>query len=828
MKNINSRMNTIMEPHNLPNWHPIANPQSVVQVDQARFTILTERLIRLEYDPDESFDDRPSQIIWNRELPVIKFSKRINNGILIIETDYLLLQYEIGRQFKPRFLSILLKEMGITWQFGDKNQLNLKGTFRTLDEADGKIDLEDGLISLSGWSIVDDSKSLSFDLNGWIFPRNKSGKYIDLYFFGYGHDYSSCIADYQKVSGAVPLVPRWALGNWWSRYWAYSQNELLAVMDEFKTHDTPLSVCIVDMDWHITHTGNTSSGWTGFSWNKALFPDPDSFHKKLHSNGLKVSLNLHPAEGIHPHEEKYQQLAEHLGATPLFKDPIPFDCTDKIFLDAYFDLILHPIEDQGIDFWWIDWQQGDRSKIPGLDPLFWLNHQHSFDLGRKLSNRPFIFSRWPGLGGHRYPIGFSGDTFVTWDSLEFQPYFTSTAANVAFGWWSHDIGGHMGGIEESELYLRWVQFGVFSPIFRLHSTKNRFHERRPWGYDAEIEKDAIDAMQLRKQLIPYIYTAARKNQVDGKPLILPMYYNHPKNPEAYQCPSQYYFGSELIAAPFTKPADSFTMHSRQVVWLPEGNWFNFFSGERLMGGGWYGIHGLRHDIPVFAKEGAIIPLDCDKVSNGSDLPTQLELRIFAGKSTSYTLYEDDGRTQNYLSGEYSEITIIQETSFDRVSINVLPVTGSLKHLPSTRFYKISIFGINKPERVSFNRQDLSDYFYDDQTSQFQMDLAPVPLRSKIEIHVDNSTGILKSSIVTNLKLEEFLQHTKCETYAKSALLENLEKFLADPQKFLELAQKFSGSQLLAISEILGGMNPERISTDPEEAKLNLYKKYIGG
>lgn len=815
-----------METHDLPEWHSIANPQNVVQNDQARFTVLTDRLIRLEYDPERSFDDQPSQIIWNRELPKVNFSKRINNEKLFIETDYLLLQYEKGHQFRSRYLSIFLKETGITWHFGDQDNLNLKGTYRTLDESNGKIDLENGLISLSGWSVVDDSKSLCFDTEGWISPRNRSEKYIDMYFFGYGNDYSSCITEYQKLAGTVPLIPRWALGNWWSRYWAYSQSELLSVMDEFEEHKAPLSVCVVDMDWHITQTGNNSSGWTGFSWNKTLFPKPDEFLKELHSKGLKTSLNLHPAEGIHPHEEKYQKLANHLGLDPNFEEPIPFDITEKKFLSAYFDFLLHPLEDQGIDFWWIDWQQGDHSKLPGLDPLFWLNHQHSLDSARRSSKRPFIFSRWPGLGGHRYPIGFSGDTFVSWDSLDFQPYFTSTASNVAFGWWSHDIGGHMGGIEDPELYLRWVQFGVFSPILRLHSTKNRFHERRPWAYDAEIEKDAIEAMQLRKQLIPYIYSAARKNQVEGIPLILPMYYRHPKIPDAYQCPSQYYFGSDLVAAPFTKPMDNKSLHSRQVVWLPEGTWYNFFTGERYTGGGWYGIHGLKNEIPVFAKEGSIVPLDCDKVSNGSKLPDQLELIVFAGKSSSYTLYEDDGTTQDYLAGKYSEIIFEQKSTSDRVSISIHEASGSLSHLPNKRSYKISILGIKEPEMILINGKSQSTNSYSGDASKLEIVLEPLSLNSKIDIDLINTTGILNSRDWTYSKLEKFLFHTKCETYLKFTLMDNLVSFIANPQKFLEIAQKFSRSQLLAISEIIGGLHPNRISSDPEEAALDLINKFL--
>ena len=144
----------------------------------------------------------------------------------------------------------------------------------------------------------------------------------------------------------------------------------------------------------------------------------------------------------------------------------------------------------------------------------------------------------------------------------------------------------MFGTEEGELYTRWVQFGVFSPILRLHSTKNKFHERHPWGYDAEVLRVAGAALRLRHALIPYIYSMAWRNVVDSLPLIQPLYHWYPEDEAAYHCPQQYTFGTELIAAPFTEPIDPKTRLSRQVVWFPEGDWFNFFTGEYFAGGRW--------------------------------------------------------------------------------------------------------------------------------------------------------------------------------------------------------------------------------------------------
>ncbi|CAG0927678.1 hypothetical protein PLCT1_00461, partial [Planctomycetaceae bacterium] len=367
---------------------------------------------------------------------------------------------------------------------------------------------------------------------------------VDRYFFGYGHDYQYCPADFCKMAGQVPLLPRWALGNWWSRYWAYTQSELKELVTDFQQHDIPLSVCIVDMDWHITNTGNDSSGWTGYTWNRDLFPDPRGFVAWLHENGLKTALNLHPADGVHPHEAQYSAMANALNIDPSLDSPIDFDLGDPVFARAYFEILHHPHEADGVDFWWIDWQQGTRSQLAGLDPLMWLNHLHFHDLARDGSKRPFIFSRWFGLGNHRYPIGFSGDTVVSWESLAFQPYFTATAANVGYGWWSHDIGGHMGGFEDAELYARWVQFGAFSPILRLHSTNNPYQDRRPWRTDAETLRVIGDAMRLRHALIPYLYTMAWRNHTQAAPLIAPMYYDYPDEDDAYRCPQQYQFGTE--------------------------------------------------------------------------------------------------------------------------------------------------------------------------------------------------------------------------------------------------------------------------------------------
>jgi hypothetical protein len=701
-----------------------------------RFTILTSRLIRMECSRTGSFEDRPSQVFWFRQLPVPQFKHRSEKGKLHIETEFLHLSYEpTSRGFSASTLSIALKQTGRTWRYGDtaRQAGNLKGTARTLDGDAGNTRLEDGLLSRDGWAVIDDSQSLVFNEQGWLELRpgakpnppqtllqrmlaflglgaaNSSPDYQDLYFFGYGQDIKACLADYTRVAGSIPLIPRYILGNWWSRYWEYTQDELQAWMDEFRQHEIPLSVCIVDMDWHITKTGNSSSGWTGYTWNRALFPDPPGFIRWLHEQGLHTALNLHPALGIHPHEEQYDEMARWMGIDPQTQQPIAFDLTDPRFAEGYFEILHHPQEQIGVDFWWMDWQQGRHSRLPGLDPLWWINHLHYQDLGRDGLKRPFIFSRWGGLGNHRYPIGFSGDTFVQWRTLAYQPAFTATAANVAYAWWSHDIGGHMGKEGTPELYVRWVQFGVFSPIFRLHSTKHASLERHPWGKPQRFYQAAKAAMQLRHRLIPYLYSMAWRAHRSGIAPITPMYYDGKgSQADAFRASDQYYFGSELVVAPFLAPAQEPHGLARRKVWLPitpggaqaksSQPWTHFFNGQTYPGGTWHSIQGNLEDIPVFARPGAIVPLSPPRGWGGIDLPEELDIYVFPGAENEFFLYEDDGETTSYLQGDYALTRFTLKPGDDgQLEFTIHPAeseqAGAIQRLPSRRTYRIHLRGV---------------------------------------------------------------------------------------------------------------------------------------
>lgn len=785
---------------------PIADPTAVVLGPHVRFTVLTSRLIRMEFSPDDAFEDRAGQAFWFRRQPVPPFQVTQTAAQIEITTGHLRLRYGPNRKgFTRNSLSVELLDSGAVWRYGDRDRMNLRGTARTLDQASGAIRLEQGLMSRAGWAVVDDSATLVFDADGWLEPRNHPDS-LDLYFFGYGRDYLGCLADFCKIAGPMPLIPRWALGNWWSRYWEYTQAELTALVEEFRAREVPLAVCVVDMDWHITETGNACSGWTGYTWNRQLFPDPNGFLRWLHEQGLKITFNLHPAEGIHPHEEQYPEMARRMGLDPASGEPVPFDIADPDFTQAYFELLHHPMEAAGVDFWWIDWQQGELSKLPGLDPLWWLNHLHFLDLGRAPARRPFLYSRWGGLGNHRYPLGFSGDTFVTWEALAFQPYFTAAAANVGYGWWSHDIGGHQGGIEDAELYTRWVQWGVFSPIFRLHSTKNPFHERRPWGWDAETFRITRAAMQLRHSLIPYLYAMARRCATDSRPVILPMYYLHGEDEAAYNCPDQYYFGSELIAAPYTSPRDPDTRLARQMIWLPAGGWFDFFTGQHYAGGRWQAFYGGLDAIPVLAKAGAIVPLGPQVGWGGLCNPDELTVTIFPGADNRFELYEDDGETQAYRTGQYAITPFGQSWRGDRLEFTIGPATGDLAQIRAARAYRLVIRGIRRPDEVRLavnGAEQAPGFTYDEATETLALDRVSLRPADRLSLTLVSHAGSLLAPRDRRLETcRKLLRAFRLDTEAKRRISDDLLAILAGRASLMRHSRDLKDAHLAALQSVI--------------------------
>ncbi|KAM0426633.1 hypothetical protein ACHAPT_007949 [Fusarium lateritium] len=622
---------------------PVARPASIVAGDQFRFTLINDTVLRYEWSEDGVFEDRPSTFALNRRFSTPEFSVSNTDGQLEIRTATFQVTYN-RKRFDKYGLVVSFSNKntlwGADWRYGEVPQ-NLGGTARTLDGVDGRCELEPGILSRAGYSVLDDSKSMLFDEAGLAAPR-RPGDRIDGYLFSYGHDYKLAMKSFFAISGKQPLLPRWALGNWWSRYYPYTDEQYLELMDKFESESVPLSVAVIDMDWHVVHGDDVPhAGWTGYTWNKKLFKDPRAFAKALHDRKLKITLNDHPHAGVHHHEDLYEEMAKDLGHDTSAQAPILFNPVDPKFMYSYLNTLHRSLEKDGCDFWWIDWQQGPYSRVVGLDPLWLLNHYHFLDHEQQNGNgEAIIFSRFGGPGSHRYPVGFSGDSIMTWESLAFQPEFTATASNIGYGWWSHDVGGHMGGYRDHELAARWVQLGVFSPIMRLHSQNGQFTSKEPWLYRAESAAVMTKFLQFRHRLLPYLDSMNWVSKMHDEPLVQPLYWNYPERDEAYSKPNEYYFGSRLVVAPVVTPRDKRTNCGAVDVWVPPGSHVDIFTGVVYDGDRDIKMYRRIEEIPVLAPEGAIIPLDKTPVpANGCENPTHFEVLVVVGKDGQFSISE---------------------------------------------------------------------------------------------------------------------------------------------------------------------------------------------
>lgn len=649
----------MLDAHLIAKTRPLADPRAIVRHGDFRVTVLGANLFRIERDETATFCDSATQAVWFRDGAPVPFSVSEDGDACRIRTDAVTL-----------VLRETIEESEVL--FGKKrvpltSAGNLLGTASTLDCCDGEVIkrpssdvreplyLSDGVISKSGVALYDDSASLLLGEDGRIVPRPQ--KELDLYVFAFGHDYRAAVRALYRICGSVPLVPRFAFGNWWSRYHAYTETEYLQVLDRLARRDVPLTVATIDMDWHWSTTLEAKkhvkalgkfgevyggwTGWTGYSWNTDLFPDYRRFLRKIKERNLRITLNLHPGSGVRWFEEQYADMARAVGIEPKTERFVEFDMTNDDFVNAYFRLLHKPYEHDGVDFWWIDWQQGKTSKLEGLDPLWMLNHYHTLDIAKE-QEKPLILSRYSGIGSHRYPLGFSGDTYVTWESLDFIPYFTATATNVGYTFWSHDIGGHMFGLKDDELYARYVQFGAFSPINRLHCTSTDVCTKEPDVYMNGAGLIAERFLRLRHQMIPYLYSAAIETHESGTALIEPMYYEYPEEKDAYRVKNEYRFGTELIVAPVTSKGDHDKL-AVTTVWLPEGTWTDIFTGDEYRGGRMLEMVRWLDSMPVLLKEGGFFVLDAREHTNLCDEPDALDVLTTKGNGT-YTLREDSGKT----------------------------------------------------------------------------------------------------------------------------------------------------------------------------------------
>ena len=686
---------------------------STVQFGNARFTIITPHLIRMEYSKAGIFIDEETLFAKNRTSAGTVFNQEINGNQLTVSTDAVTVTYiDDGKPFSRENLSAKIHTAGMETEylFGMENQGNLKGPIATLDGVEKAVDLPDGLLSRDGWYVVDDSKKQILK-DGWIENRPADNEQ-DCYLFAYGYDYKLALSTLAYVSGKMALPRKYAFGSWYSRWWPYTDEEILEIVEGYDENDFPLDIMVVDMDWHYNdwtfdeadkenphratfgHGHANNLGWTGYSWNKNLIKDPDKLLKELHEMGIFVTLNDHPHDGLRNHEDQYPAFMKALGYNPDDKINLPYNAGDKKYMDTLFANVHTKLEQQGVDFWWVDWQQDEvMPTVPGkgdLKHLPWLNYYY-YNHSQKDGKRGMGFSRWGGFGDQKHPVYFSGDTKATWDCLAFEVYFTVTSGNVGCFYWCHDTGGFFGE-RNPEMFVRWVQFCMTTTSLRVHSERDEKLDRRPWKW-GDLYSDAMRKMfHLRSQLIPYIYSTAYEGYEKSLPMLRPMYLDYPRDDASYQNPQQYFFGDAFLCAPIASPGVGDYKTAKQTVWIPEGTYYNFFTGEKYTGGQ-YEISANLFTFPLLVKAGVPVPMQPYQHRMVSAKLEELIVRCYPGENEaaqSFTLYEDDGISTDYEKNICLKTKLTYRKQGDEVTLTIAPSGIGYDEMPKLRSYTIEL------------------------------------------------------------------------------------------------------------------------------------------
>lgn len=743
----------------------VSKLESIVQGNKYRITVLSERLVRLEYSEEGIFNDLPTELVLYRDFEVPKFNIKQNKSLLQITTPYFKLTYLkekpfVGNKINPTAnLKIDLQGSDRVWYYHHPEARTYATPYLDLMTDTGKNKGIKSLYSLDGFVSLDDSETPIIDEDGTL--KRKEHASIDIYVFLYLDDFVSALKDYFTLTGAPPLLPRYAFGNWWARNLSYNDYSLSKLVSDFDKEKIPVSIFLLNPDWHIRTYQKQIKLRTGFTFNSEKFKNPQLLVQNLHNRNIRLGLNINPLEGFYPFEPYYEKAKEYLGVDK--KGIVPFQVLDPKAIDVYLKLFIHPLDNLGIDFYFIDTNGKDAQK------LWVLNHYHSYDMMRDNRRRALLLTKNAAIAPHRYPVLYSGQTIVSWDTLKQIPFHNGGATSMGVSFWAHDIGGYHKGTEDNELYTRFVQLGTFSPILKFGSDEGKYYKREPWKWGVKTYEIVKDYLTLRHRMIPYLYTEAYYYHKNAIPMVIPIYYNFP---DLYDNPlyhNEYYFGSQLFVAPIVSKKDYIMNRVIHRFFVPDGTWYDFVTGKKFPGGKPYISFFKDNEYPVFAREGSILVLGDNKSINDTNPPKNMEIQIFPGKSNSYTLYEDDGLTDYYKQGFYIKTNIDYNYLPNNYTVIVRPIEGRSGIIPDERNYKFRFRNTKESEDVSVYLKD-----------------TPIPFKS----YVDGTDFIVEVENVNTIKqLTINCKGQDIEIDAVRIINEDIESILSDLQIETEMKEK---------------------------------------
>lgn len=736
------------------------NPDSVIKGNKYRITILTESLIRLEYSNDGIFNDLPTLNVWYRNFDKPSFEVQEIDNQLVIKTNFFNLIYLkekpfYGGKIKPdNNLRVTSSITNKIWYYTCSEARGYEApSYRVGDKDYKKL----SLFSLNGFVSIDDSKTDYFDEYGCLQKNENSN--IDIYLFMYGTKFFTCLEDYYKITGLPSLLPRYAFGNWWSRNITYNEESVQKIVDDFKEHDIPLSAILLNDSW----SKRTKKDYPSFSFNSELFSTPQNMISKIHENNVHLGLTINPMLGFSNVEDNYEYLKQYL--TPNSEGIIPFNVLNTRDIDAYLKIMIHPLDNLGIDFYNIDYFDLNHIK-----ELMLLKHYSMLDIKRDINKRPLIYGYNADMVSHRYSILYYGKASVTWDTLSKISRFNCDSANIGVSWWSHDIGGFSKGIEDTELYTRFIQLGVFCPILKLNSDAGKYYKRYPWKWGIKTYKIAKDYLIFRHKLIPYLYAENYRYHKLGIPFIQPFYYQYPQLYDDEIYANEYYFGSQLFISPIVKHKDYVMNRTIHRFYIPEGMWYDFVTGKKFPGGRKYVSFFRDEDYPVFAKAGAIIPLSLNIENNNTGVPTDLEIQIFPGRNNIYNLYEDDGISNKYENGEYLITNIEYNYMPNNYTVIIRPIEGNKGVIPEKRNYKINFRNTKKSENVIsyVNNTKIENHTYVD-NNDFIVEIKDVPTLEQLTLNCKGKDIEIDALRIINDDVEGILNDLPIQTEVKEII-----------------------------------------------------------
>lgn len=714
----------------------------IIKGKNYRFSVLTPRLIRIEYNKDGIFEDRATSMVVNRTFSGVNFNIASDELSLTITTEYFTLKYIKESPISSKSIRVSVNGTEKEWTPGHQDFRNVGGIGYSLDGLDNKFKLSKGLYSLDGFTEIDDSKNYVID-NEMFIKREPT---TDIYLFVYRTDLGLCLQDYFSLTGYPPMIPRYTLGCWWYKNDRYNMYDIDEILKKFNDTHIPISVFILGDKWH--------NNIENYNYDKTLF-DLNNIIKYYSNKSQKFGLTINPSATISSSDPLYNEAIKYI--PPINNNQISFIPLNNNTISVYLNLVVNNLINSGINLFNIDYYNPQDK-----DGLFLLNHYHY--VIANMQQRGVILSRNPEICSHRYPIIFSGKTKVSWDTLNFLASYNNSAANLGISWQAHAIGGYYGGIEDDELYLRYIQFGVFNPIFILSSDAGKYYKREPWKWNQIILNVIKEYMQLRNKLVPYIYNESYIYHKCGVPLIQPLYYKYPKIYDEPNYVNQYFFGSKIMISPIVKKKNPEMNRVVQRIFIPNGIWYDYSSGKKFTGNKYYINFYKAEDYPIFIKEGSIIPMSLD---NDTNCPKNMELQIFPAENGlygSYELYEDDGislrEDQNYL---------ITKMNLDKVDngykFTITPKSGHMNL--QNRNYLLRFRNMKSPDKVVIKyegKELLSSY--EIEKKDLIIKIEDINVYSKVEVDIIGQNLEIEIENVINEEIEGILYDLEINTILK--------------------------------------------------------------